>query len=158
MKRTKGLAAFALGLCIVFSGAASAQEPRETPARTEPTDPFDLRQLPDTGKAAVMNDYAMFGKTDVLISLIDKFGFSPNAADENGVTPLISAARNGQANAALALISRGADKTARDKIRQLTAEEWAQASGHADTAFMIKSFEKPMLDAPAKSAPPAAKP
>ena len=95
-----------------------------------------------------MIDYASLGQTEVLLDLIDNHGFNVNLADKNGYTALMSAAKRGQTNTALGLISRGADKNMKDKLKHMTADQWAEASGHSETAFTIISFDKSMLPEP----------
>lgn len=148
-KMSAGLSVLALGLALAFNTAGSAFAQEKAPPKAEQTEQkADLAKLPDAAKAVLMIDYANFGDTGALLSLIDDHGFNVNLANEDGFTALMSAARSGRTNAALGLIARGADKTMKDNVQHKTAEQWAEATGHPQTAFMIKNFNKAMLDKP----------
>ena len=108
-----------------------------------------IKAFPDPVKRTMMFDYINLNMNDAVFDMIDKAGFDPNMTDVNGMTGLMIAGARGNTNLALGLIARGADKTLRDDVKKLTAEEWAENTGHLTTAMMIKMFEKSMItDAP----------
>src|SRR5262249_1046575 len=57
-------------------------------------------------------------------------GANANTAIESGETPLMSAARTGNADAVKALLAKGADPNAREHSRGQTALMWAVAEAH----------------------------
>ena len=66
-----------------------------------------------------------------MIELLLKAGADANAALPGGETPLMTAARTGNADAVAALLLHGANVDAKDGWRGQTALMWAAAEGHA---------------------------
>jgi ankyrin repeat protein len=59
-------------------------------------------------------------------------GADPNLATSNGATPLMMAAQGGNADVVKALIARGADVNAKEKVKNETALMIAASYGRAD--------------------------
>ena len=59
-------------------------------------------------------------------------GADPNAAQANGVTPLMTGARTGDLNVVRTLLAHGADVTVALPATGQTALMWATAEGHRD--------------------------
>jgi len=63
-----------------------------------------------------------------------------NAADENGSTVLMLAARNGWRDVVMSLVSHGADPTSLDKDGR-SAADYAEAVGHSDLAQYLRELK-----------------
>jgi len=63
-----------------------------------------------------------------------------NAADENGSTVLMLAARNGWRDVVMSLVSHGADPTSLDKDGR-SAADYAEAAGHSDIAKYLRELK-----------------
>jgi ankyrin repeat protein len=57
---------------------------------------------------------------------------------DHHATPLHWAALNGHADVAKLLVSRGADRAARDRSFDATAQGWAAHNGHAALAELLR--------------------
>ena len=66
------------------------------------------------------------------VELLLKAGANPNAAQAEGETVLMTAARTGVPAAVKALLAHGADVNAKESWRGQSALMWAAAEGHAD--------------------------
>mmetsp|Transcript_17715 Transcript_17715/g.43968 ORF Transcript_17715/g.43968 Transcript_17715/m.43968 type:complete len:243 (-) Transcript_17715:129-857(-) len=60
-----------------------------------------------------------------------------DAADESGVTPLMSAASAGRLFAVKYLLEKGADSTKHDKIQKFTSLHYAASKGHVDVLDLL---------------------
>lgn len=79
---------------------------------------------------------AVVGRIDMLKEWIDK-GMNPNAADEEGSTPLMLAAVNGHADAVAFLLENGADPSLKD-ADGWDAAKLASSAGFPEISSMIK--------------------
>ncbi len=66
-----------------------------------------------------------------------------NAADQEGVTPLLLAARLGDGGLVTALLAAGADPAARDQRAGWTPLRWAIAEGHTAVADLLRGSGAP---------------
>jgi ankyrin repeat protein len=72
-----------------------------------------------------------------MIELLLNAGADPNAALLEGETPLMTAARTGNADAVRLLLARGANVNAVEKWKQQTALMWAAHEGNAEVAKVL---------------------
>jgi ankyrin repeat protein len=72
-----------------------------------------------------------------MLELLLKAGANPNAAQSEGETVLMTAARTGVAAAVKTLLAHGADVNAKEAWRGQSALMWAAAEGHAETIQVL---------------------
>ncbi|XP_071963176.1 uncharacterized protein [Antedon mediterranea] len=81
------------------------------------------------------------GAIETIIRSFKRLGLNIDHANEEGMTPLMEAARNGYFQCVKILIQNGkASLTLRDQFRNLTAEEWAHENGC--TPELLEIFQK----------------
>ena len=76
------------------------------------------------------------GKTEVLGKILDLAPDLIDAADHDGLTPLMFAAARGQTNAISVLLQRGASRSLQDN-EEKTAADIAQEAGHLQAATLL---------------------
>jgi len=81
--------------------------------------------------------YAVARRRPGMVKLLLEYGAMVNAIDDRENTPLMLAAKSGQADIARMLLERGADKSIVDANSQ-TAIEAARAQGHPDIVAMLE--------------------
>ena len=72
-----------------------------------------------------------------MVDLLLGAGANPNAAQVNGLTPLMTAARTGNIDVVRALVSSGADVNAATAATRETALMWAAAEGRVDIVRLL---------------------
>jgi ankyrin repeat protein len=80
---------------------------------------------------------AVIGKHSDMVALLLEHGVNVNKGDNEGETPLMLAAGSGNQELVVSLLSKGADKKAKDAEGR-TAQKHAELAGHTEIAKLLE--------------------